>query len=376
MIDHGSILPDRRGLIAALLDHLAFRWQHLKARIVILSNNLNPVQDRKPTRAFLRLTLVVTAAALSMTKASAQDGFAYLAESVCADASGHLVPELFNRDCNNPRFRGKTDAISYQRHDWPARLDALTHPRGYQRSVSYLAHGRSGVGIAVQSFDFGGGDRGFGRFDTGKGDGGQTVEIRGGTALITMTEDGSGGVQWFTGEACRGQKDLTRSGWVLFGPHVTSQWTTTVTNLRTTKAEADCPAQFDPSYTRWRRLAIDWPILIDGRSDPQRSRFAEADTIVSEHFGGGDPRMADHLERFFLVRGLGLARWERWEQPHLSKHDNLQQRAENLANSGRCPEINGSQAPDTGWIRIDCRIWTNFVQSTEDAASFGWGHQK
>ncbi|MGL4241183.1 MAG: hypothetical protein ACRCTI_08735, partial [Beijerinckiaceae bacterium] len=208
------------------------------------------------------IAIAMTAAACATARAD----MTYLAEAICGGEPA--LPKVIATACPNPRPRGADDVVAFQRHDWPARAEASRRPGGYQRSVSFLRRGPGGDVLAVQTFDFGGGDRRFGAFDAGRGDGGQVVALAGGTARITMTEDGSGGVQWFTGSACRGETETTRSGWLLFGSARGPSWRTSIAALRITRAADDCPSAFDQSYTRWREQAADIPVLFDGRRDP------------------------------------------------------------------------------------------------------------
>src|SRR5262249_34983374 len=151
--------------------------------------------------------------------------------------------------------------------------------------------------------------RTFGLFDKGQGDGGQIAEIDGPAALFTMTEDGGDGVQWFAGARCWGEEDPLKSGWVIFSSDMKQAWTTTITQLQKARSRAACPWFFSKSFTRWRRVFMDWPFLKSGR----RGIWREHDTIISEHYGRQDIESSDHLERFFLVKGIGSIRWERWQ---------------------------------------------------------------
>jgi hypothetical protein len=326
-----------------------------------------------PDCSRLVLTLAITGAIGATEPAWAEPDLAFLAEAVCEAAPGApLEPLVLSLNCVRPRLRGLKDVVSMQRHDWPAAHEAAQRPQGYQRSNSYIVRDRSGRWLAVQTFDFGGGDRRFGVFDGGRGDGGQVAAISGGAAHVTMTEDGSGGVQWFTGSACRGEMEATRSGWLLFSQRREASWRESVASLRITRTSAECPTTFDRSFTRWREMQIDWPVLFNGRRDEARPALTQLATIISEHFGGQSDSGAGHMERFYLAAGAGLVRWERWEQAGVSKRPQIDQRAERLTGSGRCPEIDGSAAPGDSWRRIDCRMWTNFVDAAEPASQFDW----
>jgi hypothetical protein len=322
--------------------------------------------------AFVRLApMLMVWMALAGETASARAGdsplHAWLVEGLCGAASEEgRLPVVLAPSCAGASPRMAGDAAAFERHDWPAAREARQRAAGYQRSTSFLVRRPNGRVEAVQTFDFGvgasdGGERRFGAFDAGRGDGGQMVTVEGDTAVIAMTEDGSGGVQWFTGSRCRTGAPPERSGWVLFSGEPRPTWTAVVAELRITRTEADCPTRFDLSYTRWRGLALDWPYLIGGQPREGQPVLPALDTVVSEHFGGGSVERADHLERFFLVRGVGLARWERWEQIERSRRPDVAERAERLDRSGRCPPLEVDAAPGPGWLRIDCRHWMNFV---------------
>lgn len=308
---------------------------------------------------------------------------AWFVEVLCdaPQGAGRVLAAL-DPGCTGVALRTARHRALHERHDFPATHEAAARRGGYQRSTSFLIVRPDGHLEVVQTFDFGGGDRRFGWFDSGRGDGGQIVRIEGGTARITMTEDGSGGVQWFTGADCRHAVPPARSGWVLFSGTAKAEWTAEVAELRITANETDCPQRFDRSYTRWRLRALDWPVLFDGREEPDRATLPQQATVVSEHFGGESIERADHMERFYLVRGIGLARWERWEHVSRSKRSDLAARTERLAASGRCPLLDQASdaAPSEGWQRIDCRHWLNFVRTDtthapQQAHLFRWGRE-
>ena len=112
--------------------------------------------------------------------------------------------------------------------------------------------------------------------------------------------------------------------------------------------------------------------LVFFTSNTPKSRISmrssgSADIIVSEHFGGGSVARADHLERFFLARGLGLVRWERWENFSISRLARREEMAATIAGQGRCPGLDFSAPPAEGWRMVDCRTWTNMVRATAAA---------
>ncbi len=164
--------------------------------------------------------------------------------------------------------------------------------------------------------DFGDTDGSFRRFDAGKGDGGQVVQIIDGAAYGIMTEDGGAGYQWFVGPGCRGPAGgLERfKSWLFFADDVTpGAWRQRIAELAMVRSSADCSRGFAKSLTRYRLETIPVPLfaVFDGK---RQAMEAVVPTIVSEHFGRDTVKTADHLERFFFGDGLGMYRWERWEQ--------------------------------------------------------------
>ena len=89
---------------------------------------------------------------------------------------------------------------------------------------------------------------------------------------------------------------------------------------------------------------------------------------------GAGVEAADHLERFWFVRGLGLARWERWENTAKSRLTGRDRMAATIAESHRCPPIAFGEPPSNGWRLVDCRTWTNMVRAAPDAplAALPW----
>ena len=298
---------------------------------------------------------------------SREDMLSYLAETVCPLANEQVDLKIKDASCARARLRLESDNPRSRRHDWPGIEDAAASPSGYQRSDAYLTS-RSGNPIAVQTFDFGTGGRAFGVFDKGKGDGGQVAEVDGPAAAFTLTEDGGDGVQWFAGPRCWGEGDPLTSGWLVFSSSLKEAWTQSIVRLQKVRSRADCPRSFSRSLTRWRRQLIDWPFLSEGRA---RERI-RLDTLISEHYATEDIAHSDHLERFFLAKGIGLIRWERW-QNLVRGNQGFDRQAEKLAASRRCPPVDGSLAPATAWVMIDCRTWTNIVASREyEPAHIDW----
>ena len=260
------------------------------------------------------------------------DVMSYLVETVCPRGD-RVELGILSRDCLHSRLRRVEDKPLIHRHDWPGVADAVSSPSGYQRSEAYLTF-RGSEPIAVHTFDFGTGGRTFGVFDRGQGDGGQIAEAKGSAVTFTMTEDGGDGVQWFVGPRCWGG-DALHSGWLVFMPPVEEHWTQLVVRLAKTRSRQGCPLFFSTSLTRWRRLSIEWSFLHSGKTGSPHV----LDTVISEHFGGGEIESSDHLERFFLAKGVGLIRWERWQNPSVRGRDSYFRQADHLAVSHRCPAV-------------------------------------
>lgn len=285
-------------------------------------------------------------------------------QSVCLDDAGAPVPGLlpFEPGCVLTAPARADAPLPYRRHDWPAREHAPHQPQGYQAQDAVIGTLR-GVPAVIHGFDFGGdATRRFGVFDEGRGDGGQAIAIEPAIAFIAMTEDAGGGVQWFLSPECR-SGGRGWNGWLLAEAPVTEEWRERVMRLRIAPRDDACPRGFDQSLTRWRaaRTALPWREAATGVV-----ASVQAEIIVSEHFGGASLARADHLERFFLARGLGMVRWERWENFSASRVPNRQEMAETIARQRRCPEMEFSAPPAAGWRMIDCRTWTNMVRATAE----------
>lgn len=296
----------------------------------------------------------------------------WLVQSVCVDGAGAPIPGLlpFEPGCTRRAPQRQDAPMPYRRHDWPAVQQARALPQGYQASDAVLGT-LLGVPAAVHTFDFGATqDRRFGVLDRGRGDGGQVVPLGPGPAYVAMTEDASGGVQWFLSPDCRtGGRGW--HGWLLAGPNLSEAWNTQVVRLRIAPSPQACPAAFDASLTRFRRtrLELPWRDAATGRGG-----VAVVDAIVSEHYGGADITTAHHLERFVLARDLGMVRWERWENAAIARRPDLPQRADTLQRQQRCPMLSVSEPPGPGWQMRDCRFWTNFVRAApgQPLAALPW----
>jgi hypothetical protein len=331
---------------------------------------------RRTAALLLRVAFLLAASALatpaSIGNADAQDALSpYMAQSACLDAQGAPVPGRlpFEAGCDRSRPASTGEPLSYRKHDWPGAADAAARSTGYQASDSLLGT-LLGRPAFLQTFDFGGGSRAFNRFDAG--DGGQVVVVRNGTAASPLTQDGGDGVQWFQSPECRGSGGPA-AGWLFAAAPLSDAWQERVVRLNKSRGPDQCPSAFAESLTRWRRARIGLPWR-DGATAAVAS--APADVVVSEHFGTGSIGTADHLERFWFARGLGLARWERWDNPARSRgpRQDRDRMAQVIAGSGRCPPIAFSEPPAAGWRMVDCRTWTNMERAAAGAplAALDW----
>ena len=297
---------------------------------------------------------------------------AYLTQSICLDNQGNPTATLpIDPSCTRTLPQTAADTATYRKHDWPDAADPRHPLTGYQASDSVLTGHR-----IVQTFDFGDTQRAFGRFDGGQGDGGQVALIVDGWASFAMTEDGGDGVQWFISDTCRTDPTLNHhfQGWLLFAADATSDWHDRVTHLNKGRAPTDCPIRFNPAYTRYRTARVTFPFRIVTARASLQTRSIPLDTIVSEHYGGTGIASADHLERFYFAKNLGLIRWERWAHPSFWSASKATEAADNLTHSGRCPSLNQSEPLDLSWKRVDCRTWTTLVtpQHPWSVADYHW----
>jgi hypothetical protein len=302
--------------------------------------------------------------------ARAADLADYVVQSLCLGDDGQPVDRLpIEPACSHRHLQRAEDRAVYRKHDWPDRLDEPSTLLGYQASDSVLEH-RGGRAVVVQTFDFGTGGRTFGAFDAGRGDGGQVLLFVGDWASLAMTEDGGGGVQWFLGEACwsAGRGDDRFLGWLVFRRDVeASAWRDVVAKLNIATRPAACPGRYNDAFTRFRLVLVELPFRIVGGSPPEATLTVALDAIVSEHYGGRDMRAADHLERFYFARGLGLVRWERWANTAIAQPASVFEANRLLASTARCPPLSAQEvaaqgAPAAAWLLVDCRTWTTLVR--------------
>ncbi|GAA0591290.1 hypothetical protein GCM10009416_32170 [Craurococcus roseus] len=284
-----------------------------------------------------------------------------MAQAVCLDERDAPQPGRlpFEPGCYRIRRLSSGDALPYRKHDWPGRSHAAAQPSGYQASDS-LEGTLLGRPAVLQTFDFGDNvaARAFGRFDAG--DGGQAVLLGNGTAASPLTQDGGDGVQWFQSPDCRVSGGGPAAGWLFAALPLDGAWRERVVRLNKTRSPDQCPTAFNQSLTRWRTARIDLPWR---EAATGAVSIAPVEALVSEHYGTGRIGTADHLERFWFVRGLGLTRWERWEHAARSRLPNRERMARLIAESGRCPRIAFGEPPAAGWQLVDCRTWTNMVRA-------------
>ena len=289
----------------------------------------------------------------------------YLVQDVCLDAAGLVVTGASPLDgperCPRHRDLRVGERLPYHKHDWASRDDAPRLPAGYQRSDSFPIRSTS-LGVAVvQTFDFGDPPRGFDRFDVG--DGGQIAIFSPRSVSFGLTEDAGDGLQFFYGAACAtgGPIERLHDSWVLVDASF-ARSRSGETLARITKWRDRCPDRLGNAFTRWHERTLSLHVRSAGR-ETRRS----VTLLISDHFGGRNPELANHLERFYFARELGLLRWERWENlarpgdAMVRAGVDLAAHAAALAASGRCDDIAEAPAPTGMWLMIDCRQWTNVV---------------
>lgn len=242
----------------------------------------------------------------------------------------------------------------------PARAGALSYRRIDWSGVQAIDAVLREDGAILHVIDFGDGERAFGRLDRGRGDGGDLARITAWGVGYEQTEDGGAGRQWWRDQRC-----AAGAGWLLFDREAGDQWQSRDTTLGLGRSEGECPAQTAVVHTRWRRVSFTLPW-----TDGGPVRETRRDSIVVDHFSGGPPEVADHMERFVFSAGLGKTVWERWEHAERTRRDRAEVTRDVgiTATDGRCPI--GADAPGPEWVRADCRVWTRFVRGP--SASLAW----
>jgi hypothetical protein len=297
---------------------------------------------------------------------SSQGILDFVVQSICLDEN-HNVTHAFpiDADCHLKALQTSRDLATYRKHDWPDTLNVPEIALGYQASDSVIERLKPGP-IVVQTFDFGNAGRMFGRFDQGSGDGGQVLVLVGRWASFAMTEDGGAGVQWFLGEECgthRRTPDPRFLSWLAFRNDVTGdRWTSVIAKLNISSNPDVCPQQYNAAFTRFRRDTLSFAFRLIDALPTVETVSRSLEVIVSEHYGGHDIDSADHLERFFFAKGLGLVRWERWANDNFPQAQSTKLAAELLARTARCPSLASYGPPSARWLLADCRQWTTLVK--------------
>ena len=287
----------------------------------------------------------------------------FMVQDVCTDVSGKVLPGISpvegSAKCPYHRNLRVGERLPYHKHDWANLAVRASLPGGYQREDSFPIRTRA-LGIAVaQIFDFGNNERVFGQFD--HGDGGQIVVFSPRSVAFGLTEDGGGGLQFFFGPQCNARERALRisDSWIVvdrsFSLNQPGHSTT-----RLSQNPSACPDRLNYSFTRWQVKPVHFRYKSGEKESP-----VDLETLISEHFGGRDVATAGHLERFYFTRELGWTRWERWQNLLQREKPDDRAHASNLANSGRCDQIEGVPASSGEWLMIDCRQWTNMVPAIE-----------
>jgi hypothetical protein len=317
----------------------------------------------------LAAALLGSVSAHAQAPADWQIAYDYLVQDVCVDAADAAQPGVSPLDgaarCPRHRDLRVGERLAYHKHDWAEAGSRAALPEGEQRSDSFPVRlGTLGIAVA-QSFDFGAPPRRFGWVDSS--DGGQIAIFSPASVSYGLTEDGGDGLQFFFGHDCRaaGAADRLRDAWVIvtrdFAPDRPGE-----TVARLTKSWDRCPGALSYAFTRWHVEALSLRVNLAGRTAPH-----DFVALISDHFGGRDPARANHLERFYFARELGLLRWERWENlarpGDPAERAHAAARAAALAASDRCDAVAAPPALTGQWLMADCRQWTQLVPPTDPA---------
>ena len=311
------------------------------------------------TMPFLARRLAVLAVLLLAAAPSrAQDAvpaplrgaYDYLVQSVCTGPGGRVLPGVSPLDgAACPQFRKLRvgEALPYHKQDWAGTGDRAALPDGYQRSDSFPVQTTMGLAV-VQTYDFGDGDRAFGRFDAS--DGGQVAFFTPDSVAFGITEDGGAGLQFFIGPECK-----PLDSWVVvdrtFGAAPTGQ-----SLARITRRQDRCPQDLGTAATRWTVRPMTFPTRTHGHDGS-----ATLTTLVTEHYSRAAVDRSDSLERMYFTHELGYTRWERWQNLGVHNRARFRQQADQIEASERCSPGLGTPPEGGPWVMIDCRQWTNIV---------------
>jgi hypothetical protein len=313
--------------------------------------------------SFLSLLVISAAADASQMAPSGWTlVYDFMVQDVCTNDAGSVISAMSPMDngCRQHRNLLPGELLPYHKHDWPSEKDSRQREHGYQRSDSYPFVTKALGIVSVQTFDFGAGERAFGRLDAG--DGGQVVAFSSQSASIIATEDGGRGLQLMANVKCSTgsvQPLSVLDSWLIVDKRGEEQrFGTAVAKLRIITNPV-CPTDFDKAFTEWRFEEYRYRASLSGDLTNPLT------TLVSSHFGGESLSNAHHMERFYFTREFGFTRWERWQNLKYSKDQERDvSRAEYMSSSGRCQKL--GPAPDSGWVMVDCREWTNIISSDHD----------
>ena len=279
-------------------------------------------------------------------------GYDFIVQDVCVDHAGKPIVGVSPLDehdkCPSHRNLRIGEKLPYHKQDWPQSGDT-DHEHGYSRNDEYpatfgalgtvvvqertlLEQGRSGGGLFIFSDKF---------------------------AASGFTQDPSG-VQVFYGPDCDAPNpaDRVKDAWVFMGRDVRIGGSGQ-TVARLTRFAQKCPNALASSFTRWHTDTIKFRVGLPTGSQEVKSLV----TLVSDHFGGRDLASADHLERFYFTRELGLIRWERWQNATRAKGS---VQAEPVR-AGKCDSVEKKPESDEDWHMVKCRQWTNLVKPENPA---------
>lgn len=295
----------------------------------------------------LMLWPAVPAAARDTVPAHWETVYDFMVQDVCVDAAGAIILAVTPLDgtvrCPLRRNLQAGELLPYRKHDWPREGDRK-NPRGYQRSDNIPVRMRLYGTAVIQSRKF---------LRSGREDG-DIYLFSDRSVAIGLTEDGTGGIQFFYGPECLSRSAPARilNSWIVVDRSF-SLVEPGSTLARLTKYPLLCLA-LSNAFTRWNMKTIEFRTSAGPRS---------LATLVSDHFDGSEAETANHLERFYYTRELGLLRWERWENPggRLDDENPMVKKAGNLAASKRCDPIAEMPSGKHPWLMIDCRQWTNLV---------------
>ena len=300
----------------------------------------------------------------------------FLAQCVCLDAAGNVMPGLTPLDAGWTSLRAATEAdvLPYAKRDFGENLTAPV--TGYQTRNSYIA--QRGTVVYVQTYDFGppAMDQSvppkpcaYGVFDDT--DGGDIVIIRqDGHAAYALTQDSTlqKSLQWWMKP---GVGATAQGAWTLFGPDApTGKFNTplvefingVITPYAASITPPAPPAAMNNEATQYRLELMEWPIIVIDGESAAPSVVTPLPTMITEHYWSVPPvapaTVGAAMERNFFAIGLGCVGWQKWSlNAGIAPGD-----------AGRWPDVGPlGAAPPTGangaWTFNDGRCWTQLVRN-------------